>query len=168
VNSVRRRWALTAALLLVGAIAVIVIPRVDAPAAPTATSQMMQLDPRVIDNLTRLPQATALSGQEANDMVALQAMVEACPDYAPERRAQMIEQIALIVNPALLTRDMIIALGANPPARLLRALAQVTAIQWRLLERPDDSCLVPIGRRINELLAAIGEAPEAAFEGGSP
>lgn len=163
-----RVWVAALALLLVAAAAVVVIPRVSAPAVPTPTAQSMQLDPLVLDALTQLPQATLLSGEAGDEMATLQAMVEACPDYTDERRGQMLEHIKLIVNPALLTRDLIIVLGADPPARLTRALAQVTASQWRLLERPPESCLVAIGRRINERLVAIGETPEAAFDGGSP
>ena len=37
--------------------------------------------------------------------------------------------------------------------------------RWRLDDQPADSCLIPIGKRINEMLVAEGEQPIATFEG---
>ena len=76
----------------------------------------------------------------------------------------MIQQINLIIDPAQLSPDLILALGPNPRGRLLYGLGSTTALRWRLDDQPADSCLIPIGQRINELLLAAGEAPLAAFE----
>lgn len=157
-SSVRVRLALTVVLLLIAVIALLVITRqADAP------GQTLSLDPIVASNLTSIPQATPLSGQDANDMVALSEMVKACDAYSSERREQMLLQIELIINPAAMPRDVIISLGANPRQRLLMAIGGVTGIQWRLIDQPPDSCLVPIGRRINELIVAAGGTPVAVF-----
>lgn len=157
-SSVRVRFVLTVVLLLIAVIALLAITQQAA-----APGQTLSIDPTIVSNLTNIPQATPLSGQDANDMVALSEMVKACDAYSPERRDQMLLQIELIVNPAAMPRDVIIGLGANPRQRLLMAIGGVTGIQWRLLDQPPDSCLVPIGGRINELISAVGGTPVAIF-----
>lgn len=163
---VQIRIVLTAALLVIAAVALLVLSQ-QPVAQTTPTGQSLALDPAIISNLTSIPQATPLSGQDANDLVALAERVEACDAYSPERRQQMLLQIDLIINPAAMPRDVIIGLGANPRQRLLMAIGGVTGIQWRLEDQPAESCLVPIGRRINELIIAAGGTPVAAFEGNS-
>ncbi len=127
---------------------------------------MMTMDPRIIANLTALPQATALSGADANALVELQAAVKACADFTSARRDQMVEQIGFIISPSSLPTEIIIALGENPRGRLLSAIGTVTLNQWRLIHSPANSCLVPIGKRINQMLTAAGEKPVAAFQDG--
>jgi hypothetical protein len=163
---VQIRVVITAALLLVLVLAVFVLRQSSmTPTQPGTPAQMMTIDPRIIDNLTQFPVATPLSGQEANELVALREMVDACPAYDDARRLQMVQQIGFIINPSGLSRDAIIALGVNIRAQLLFALGTVTANRWNLDQKPADSCLIPIGKRINELLVAAGEPPIAAFEG---
>jgi hypothetical protein len=162
------RLAITAALLLVVVVVALLAVRQFSTPSPSSTAtpaQMMTMDPRIVANLTQIPQATALSGQEANVFTALRAMVDACPAYDDERRNQMVQQIGYIINPSGLRRDAIILLGANPRIGLLKSLGAVTANRWRLDDQPADSCLIPIGKRINEMLVAEGEQPIATFEG---
>jgi hypothetical protein len=164
----RARFLISALLLIVLFVALFVLARqATAPsnggAAPTSG---FTIDPRIVENLTRLPKATPLAGQAANDMAGLRALVDACPAYDDGRRKQMIDQINLIINPAQLPRELIIALGPNPHTRLLFAIGTVTANRWQLDNKPSDSCLIPIGNRINQLLVAAGEPPLPVFDGG--
>lgn len=159
---VQIRILLIVVLLLLAVVAFIVVSQ--QAAQPSTSGQSMALDPTIISNLTSIPQSTPLSGQDANEMVALGEMVKACDAYTPERREQMLIEIDLVINPAAMPRDVIIGLGANLRARLLMALGSRTSIQWRLDNQPADSCLVPIGKRINELIVAAGGTPVAAFQ----
>lgn len=163
------RLAITVALMLVVVAVAVLAVRELTPASgrtPTATpAQMLTMDPRIVANLTQIPQATALSGQDANVFTALRALVDECPAYDEERRNQMVQQIGYIINPSGLPRDAIILLGANPRVGLLKSIGSVTANRWRLDDQPADSCLLPIGKRINEMLVAEGEQPIATFEG---
>ena len=126
----------------------------------------MTLEPQIIANLTALPEATPLSGQDANELNGLLQLVNACTEYTPERQKQMVEQIGFIIDPAKLSSDIIIALGDNPRSKLLYALVEVTKNQWTLDKSPANSCLIPIGKSLNQLLTAAGGTPEPAFEGG--
>jgi hypothetical protein len=101
----------------------------------------MTLDPQITVNLTEMPRATPLSGEEADSWNEFRAMVDACDDYSPERRAQMEQHIAWLLDPSDMPRDVILA------------------IQWRLNDRPPDSCLIPIGLTLNEILEALGSNP---------
>lgn len=164
-SSLRVRLVLTVLLLLVAAFAVVfLLQQAASPQSAASGGQVMTLDPQIVANLTALPLATPLSAQAANDLVALGELVKACDAYSSERRDQMLLQIDLIIHPAAMSRDVIIGLGANPRGRLLFALGNVTAIQWRLDDQPADSCLLPIGRRINDLLVEAGQEPVAVFE----
>ena len=167
--SIRTRLEITALLIFIVVVGVIIAmrpPLSEQTSPPPAPGQVMTLDPQIIANLTQFPKATPLAGQAANDMTALRALVDACPDFDAQRREQMDEQIGYIINPSGLPRELLIALGTDPPGRLLFAIANLTKVQWQLLKSPADSCLVPIGKRINQLLVADGQSPLSAFEGG--
>ncbi|MEO8394321.1 MAG: hypothetical protein ABI700_15120 [Chloroflexota bacterium] len=171
-TSVRTRLEITALLALIVVVGVIIARRPPlseqtvAPSIPSTTSQMMTLDPQIIANLTEFPKATPLAGQAANDLTALRALVDACPDYDTSRRQQMEEQIQFIINPSVLPAQVLIALGTDPPGKLLYAVANLNKVQWQLIKSPADSCLIPIGKRLNQLLVADNQSPISAFEGG--
>ena len=126
-------------------IAIIAVAQSPQPAATSSDSglQMMTIDPRVVANLTALPKATPLAGQDANQLNGLLQLVDACSEYAPARHDQMVEQISFIVDPAQLSGDVILALGTNPRGKLLFAISQVTKIQWQIDKSPANSCLIP-------------------------
>ncbi len=170
--SVRTRLEIAALVIFIVVVGVMIARRpplseqtVALPSIPSSSGQMMTLDPQIITNLTEYPKATPLAGQAANDMTALRALVDACPDYDAQRLAQMDEQIRFIINPSVLPRDILIALGTNPHGRLLFALANLTKIQWQLIQSPAESCLVPIGKRLNQLLVEDNQPPLSVFEG---
>lgn len=153
-------FVLRVAVLLVGIVAVVAI--ILAAADDTGGSQnplAMTLAPEVIANLTRLPEATPLSGEAAAEWNAFRATVDACGDYRAERRQQMHQHIDWIIDPATIPADIIIALGSNANGKLIFGMATYTSSEWRLGGRNPDSCLVPIGRALNEKLIAAGEAP---------
>ena len=160
------RVLLAIALLALIAVIAVIFASQQQLSISAPTQQMMTIDPRVIANMTALPKATPLSGQDANDLNNLKQAVDACPDYTDARRQQMDEQIEFIIDPSALTSDIILALGANPRGQLLTAIGQVTANQWQLLNKPPNSCLIPIGERINQMLVAAEEPPIAVFTGG--
>jgi hypothetical protein len=146
--------------LIVGTAAILVLIAAALAGNPGAVGQpVMTLEPAVIANLTALPQATPLSTEEAGRWRALQAVVEACGDYSPERQSQMQQHIAWILHPADIPVNVVLALGDNPAGRLVYGMASYTSIQWRLNDRNPDSCLVPIGHTLNTLLIALGEQP---------
>jgi hypothetical protein len=130
----------------------------------SASPQIMTMDPRIIANLTTIPDAAPLSGAAAAEVNELHTLVKACVDYSPERLTQMEQHIEWLLNPAKLSRDMILALGPNPTGRLIFGMASYTSTQWRLKGRPPDSCLLPIGRMLNTMLVAAGEEPMAIFD----
>ncbi len=145
-------------LLMVLSIVVFVLVNNDG----TSSSQpqpIMTLDPQTVVNLTRLPQATPLSGAEADTWNAFRARVDACDAYSPERRRQMEQHIQWLLDPSDMPPDVIVAMGGNTTERLIFGMAGYTSAQWRLDKRPPDSCLVPIGRDLNDMLVALGDPP---------
>jgi hypothetical protein len=133
------------------------------PAAPSSEF-VMTLNPTVRANVTNIPMATPLSDADAVDLVQFQSQVAICADYTPERRSQMLQHIEWLINPSTIPADTITAFGTNVQGTLVLGMATYTSIQWRLLDRPADSCLVPIGRQLDVMLAAYGEEPLGIYE----
>jgi hypothetical protein len=154
--------------LIVLSVAVFALVRDDS-AAPSQPLPVMTLDPQVVVNLTELPHATPLSGAEAESWNEFRAMVEACDAYSPERRLQMEQHIQWLLDPSDMPPDVILAMGNNPVERLVFGMAAYTSTQWRLDNRPPDSCLVPIGRALNDMLVALGDPPFDLYDdAGAP
>ena len=154
---------LTTGLVIVLLVVVIILAQVLGNGRPQSAGQRMTLEPQIITNLTQLPVATPLSGDAASQVQELRTLVAACPDYTPERRSQMEQHIQWLLHPAQIPGDITIALGTNPTGRLIFGMATYTSIQWSLEDRPTDSCLLPIGYMLNEMLIAAGEEPFDVF-----
>ena len=131
----------------------------------TATFQIDDTRDKIAADLTQLPQAATLSGELAEKIDALEALIKDCPDYTSERRTQIAQHIAWLREPSTLPQQMIIALEGNHTLGLLRGLATYTLSDWALKERSEDSCLMPIGQQINTLLVAEGGEAIPTFEG---
>jgi hypothetical protein len=159
-SSTRALVGLAILLLVLAAGAVIVIALSAQDRAPDQPGQqVITLESEIIANLTNLPQATPLSGEAASQWEALRATVIDCDDYRPERRHQMEQHIDWLLDPSDIPTDIIIALGTNPTGRLIFGMATYTSSEWRLGGRQPDSCLLPIGQLLNELLVAYGDEP---------
>jgi hypothetical protein len=124
----------------------------------------MTLDPTTIANLTSIPQATPLSDEDAEQFLIFVDRVESCEDYSDERRAQMLQHIEWLVDPSSIPTDMLLVLGKTPDSTLIFGMASFTSIQWRILERPAESCLIDIGRDINLLLEGLGGEPFTIYD----
>ena len=124
----------------------------------------MTLDPTIRANLTDLPNATPLSEEDARIYRDFIEQVEQCEDYAPERLEQMQQHIDWLIDPATIPQDMISLFGTNPASKLIFGMATYTSIQWRILERPAASCLIPLGLQLNDMLLAAGETPFSIYD----
>jgi hypothetical protein len=150
-------------LLMALSVAVFFLVRDDS-VTPGQAQPVMTLNPQVVINLTELPQATPLSGAEAETWNEFRATVEACDAYSPERRFQMEQHIQWLLDPSDMPPDVILAMDGHPTERLVFGMAGYTSTQWRLDGRPPDSCLVPIGRALNNMLVAMGEPPFSIYD----
>ncbi len=119
----------------------------------------------VIKQLTAIPNAAPLTGALADEIHAVADMVTNCNDYSQARRDQMNQHIAWLLQPNTLPKEIIIALGNNINGRLIFGMSTFTLAQWGEKEKATDSCLLTIGKKLNELLAANGEAGFPQFDG---
>lgn len=170
-NTSSARRELAAALLALLALLVVIVGMIatagGAAPTPTAPPQSFTLDPRIIVNLTELPQATPLSGAAATTWEMLRKIVRECDDYSPQRLSQMEQHIDWLLNPSTIPADIILALGPNPTGKLIFGMATYTASEWRLGGRQPDSCLPAIGWLLNEMLVEAGEEPFSVYDEGS-
>lgn len=177
-SSFQKRIGLSVAFLGVAIVAVVIwlsltnqtappaLPTTTPSAAPTQEelSFSMTMDPTLIANLTSIPQATPLSSEDAEQFLIFVNRIETCEDYSPERRFQMLQHIAWLVDIASIPEDMLPVFGKNPDSTLIFGMASYTSIQWKLLERPAESCLIDIGRDLNLLLEGVGREPLTIYD----
>jgi hypothetical protein len=120
---------------------------------------VITLDATVRANVTNIPLATPLSQADSADYVEFQRQIASCADYSPERKSQMLLHMEWLVNPSTIPADAITAFGSNVQETLVFGMAGYTSIQWRLLNRPADSCLIEIGQQLDVMLANFGGTP---------
>lgn len=114
------------------------------------------LAPEIISQLTAIPSAQPLTGPLADEVHAVAQMVATCDAYSNERRSQMNQHIAWLLQPATLPQDVTIALGNNINGGLLFGMATYTLSEWGQHAKASDSCLLTIGKKLNELLTETG------------
>lgn len=164
-QAMQKRILLSIVLIAIAIIAMLLALSTMQPSATaTSQSQIMTIDPTIHANLTRMPEATPLSDADAQVYRDLQASVDACEDYSPERRSQMTQHITWLIDPSDIPADVLLAFGQNPPGTLVFGMASFTSTQWRLLERPAESCLIAIGRDLNTLLIAFDREPFTIYD----
>jgi hypothetical protein len=151
--------ALIALVVVMGLIALIPPNKPSAPAAPVAT-----MDPTIVFNLTQLPDMPPFTGDEAQKWADFQAQITACTDYSPQKRSQMDRYISWMINPSQIPPELTIMFGADIRAGLIRAMAADTSTDWRLKQRPAGSCLITIGRELNNKLVETGQAPLTIYD----
>lgn len=147
-------------VLIAGIIAL--LPSLNRP--PSPSGQAMTMDPAIIANLTQIPDAPSLKGADAQKWENFYAQIVTCPDYSTQRRSQMERYINWIINPSQIPPQLIILFGVDTRAGLIRAMAADTSTEWRLKQRPDGSCLIDIGRQLNEMLVNTGQQPFTVYD----
>jgi hypothetical protein len=166
-SSFQKRIGLSVVLFGVAIVALAIgmsLTNQPAPPVQDIPPLAMTFDPTLIANLTSIPQATPLSDEDAEQFLIFVNRIETCEDYSGERRAQMLQHIEWLVDPASIPTNMLLAFGKTPDSTLIFGMASYTSIQWKLLERPADSCLVDIGRDLNLLLEGVGREPLTIYD----
>jgi hypothetical protein len=118
----------------------------------------------IIKQLTAMPSAQPLTGPLADEVRALAQMVSNCKDYVPARRDQMNQHIAWLLQPNTLPKEVIIALGTNINGGLILGMATYTLAEWGQHSKAPDSCLLPIGKKLNDMLANNGQERMPQFD----
>lgn len=154
------------AVILMAALVLAVFISTDSPAAPTPPA-FATTNPDVIANLTALPAATPLAGEAGALLVDLQSQVRSCNDLSGARRDQVQQHIDWLQQPTTIPPDIALALslaGRGITGQLINGMAIYTSTEWRLLDRPPDSCLIAIGRTLNAMLVAVGETALTIYD----
>jgi len=135
---------------------------IDAPVGTLAPSVGNSSD--LVNQMTALASAAPLTGSLADEVHAVAGMVSKCNDYSQARRDQMNQHIAWLLQPATLPKEIIIALGANTNGRLIVGMSTYTLAQWGEKKKATDSCLLTIGKKLNDMLVATGEVRFSEFD----
>lgn len=132
---------------------------------PTATPAPTNT-PRLSPTAPKPPPAgelPTLSPQKALPYLALQEMVSACDELHPNRRRTVVQHLDWLTMPDEIPAEFLNLYGPNTQGKLAFGAVYMVAVQWKLDGRHEDSCLIPIGERLNAMTAAFGETPVPEF-----
>jgi len=154
------------AVILMAALMLAVVISTNSPAAPTPPA-FATTNPDIIANLTALPAATPLAGEAGTLLVNLQSQVQSCNELSGARRDQVQQHIDWLQQPATIPPEIALALsmaGRSITGQLINGMAIYISTEWRLLNRPPDSCLIALGRTLNAMLVAVGETALTIYD----
>ncbi len=163
----QKRVILTGILVVIALIALMIgVSSIQAPADANTQpiDTIITLDPDLFAVQTQMAEATPLSGADAEPYLMLGEQIEACEDYTDERRGQMLQHVEWLIDPSDIPNDAMLAMGTNIQGSLVFGMASFTQIEWRIAERPSDSCLIDIGRELNVLLETFGREPLTVYD----
>jgi hypothetical protein len=95
-------------------------------------------------------------------------MAQACAALHPNRRQTVVLHLEWLINPEQIPGDFARYFGPNTPGELAFGAAYMVGVQWKLDGRPADSCLIPIGERLNTITTAFGKEPSPEFGFAEP
>jgi hypothetical protein len=162
----KRLFLISVGVFIVSLVAVFLIlngGRGSGESVPPIQPAGSAVPPTVAVLLTDVPAQIASVGGLANQLDVLESMVEDCADYGDDRRTQMALHFTWLRSPDQIPRDLLVAMGNETVARLILGMSTFTLQEWSAQDRPANSCLAPIGRRLNDLLVTLGMPPAEGF-----
>ena len=147
-------------LIIIGLLSACNSPAPEPTATPPPT-------PTSLPHPTLVPLPT-ISPEQAAPFREIQAMAEACQALHPNRRQTVIQHMEWLINVDDIPQQFLQLYGHNVQGKLAFGAVYMVAVQWKLDGRPEDSCLIPIGTRLNSMTNALGEQPVPEFDLGGP
>ncbi|MCS7221898.1 MAG: hypothetical protein RML36_05325 [Anaerolineae bacterium] len=120
--------------------------------------------PGIAATVTAVRRLPTLSPEEALPYEELRALVQACDELHPNRQRALLQHLDWLTHPNTAPVELIALYGEQWRAKIAFGAAYLTAVDWNTTGRKSDSCLVPIGARLNVLLAEMGGKPIAEFQ----
>ncbi len=120
---------------------------------------------------TKVPAARALptlSPEQARPYRNIQDMALACDELHPNRRRTVLQHMDWLTRPDEIPGQFLNLFGQNVQGELAFGAAYMVAVQWKLNGRPAESCLIPIGERLNTMVAVFGKEPVPEFGFAEP
>lgn len=140
------------------------------PPSPTP-SPAITPTPIPTTTATKGPAARALptlSPEQAQPYRNIQDMALACDELHPNRRRTVLQHMEWLTRPDEIPGQFLNLFGQNVQGELAFGAAYMVAVQWKLNGRPAESCLIPIGERLNTMAAAFGKDPVPEFGFAEP
>ena len=143
------------------------------PLDPTPSPPLSSATPTPIPivTATKVPAARALptlSPEQARPYRNIQDMALACDELHPNRRRTVLQHMEWLTRPDEIPGQFLNLFGQNVQGELAFGAAYMVAVQWKLNGRPAESCLIPIGERLNTMAAAFGKEPVPEFGFAEP
>ncbi len=120
--------------------------------------------PGIAATVTAVRRLPTLSPEEALPYEEIRALVRACNELHPNRQQAVLQHLDWLMHPNTAPVELISLYGDQWRARIAFGAAYLAAVDWKAAGRKSDSCLIPIGTRLNAILAEMGEKPIAEFQ----
>jgi len=120
--------------------------------------------PGVAATVTAVRLLPTLSPEQARPYDEIGALVRECSEFHPNRQRAILQHLTWLTHPDSVPTEFISIYGERWPARLTFGAAYLAAVEWKESGRKQNSCLIPIGVRLNALLAEMGENPVGEFQ----
>ena len=120
--------------------------------------------PGIAATVTAVRRLPPLSSEEALPYEELRALVQTCHELHPNRQRAILQHLDWLTHPNTTPVELISLYGDQWRAKIAFGAAYLAAIDWNTTGRKANSCLVPIGIRLNALLSEMGEKPIVEFQ----
>ncbi len=120
--------------------------------------------PGVAATVTAVRRLPTLSAEQARPYNEISALVRQCGEFHPNRQRAILQHMAWLTHPSDVPVELISIYGDQWPTRLVFGAAYLTAVEWKESGRKQESCLIPVGTRLNALLVEMGEEPLSDFQ----
>jgi hypothetical protein len=110
----------------------------------------------LVATVTAASQRPSLLAAEAAPYQAIEALVQDCDAFHPNRRRSIIQHLGWLQAPSQIPANLVTLYGDDVTSQLLFGAAYLVVVEWKLSDQPTDSCLIPIGQQFNALLLSAG------------
>jgi hypothetical protein len=165
-------WLVVLSLLIVsGACADMAIrPAVTPSTSPTITPSTSATSPFVLTaipdiavTVTAVRKLAPLSAEQAKPYLEVRDLVLGCDQFHPNRRVMVLQHLDWLTTPADVPAEFINLYGDDVSGQLVFGAVYMVAVEWKAGGRQADSCLIPIGDRLNTILVGLGQQPAPEF-----
>lgn len=131
--------------------------------ATTTSNFVLTAIPGIAATVTAALKLPPLSPDQAAPYLEIQELVQTCPEFHNNRRQTILSHIQWLTHPSEVPPQLINLYGDNVHSQLVFGAAYTVATEWKIKGRQPDSCLIPIGDRLNVILVKLGRKPVAEF-----
>ena len=137
--------------------------RVSPTPATTARFRPETPLPGIAATVTAIRKMPTLAAEQRLPYITVEEMVIACDAFHTKRQIAVLQHLSWLANPQAIPPEFITLYGDEASTKLAFGAVYLVAVQWKVDGRQPESCLIPIGNRLNEMVVGFGGKPVPEF-----